>query len=134
MKFGQFCENLVFCKKLFNQSSYLKKKTTTTTKQRQQNKNKNQKQQQKKNLLQICNPFNCDYLPHTSFRFYLIDFQLNADFPTKFSSKTFHRGSVHIHFECISSLSLSVSFHFITYNNLHLACLKYMGPMLFQFC
>ena len=26
----------------------------------------------------------CDYLPDTTFRFYSIDFQLNADFPSKF--------------------------------------------------
>ena len=28
--------------------------------------------------------FNCDYLPHTTFRFYLIHFQLNTDFPSQF--------------------------------------------------
>ena len=26
---------------------------------------------------------NCDYLPHTIFRFYLIDFHLNKDFPSQ---------------------------------------------------
>ena len=26
---------------------------------------------------------NCDYLPHTTFRFYLIDFLLNTDFHLK---------------------------------------------------
>ena len=31
---------------------------------------------------------NCDYLPHTTFRFYfvyLIDFRLNVDFPSQFA-------------------------------------------------
>ena len=27
----------------------------------------------------ICDTYDCDYLPHTTFRFYLIDFQLNTD-------------------------------------------------------
>ena len=27
--------------------------------------------------------YHCDYLPHTTFRFYLIYFQLNADFPSQ---------------------------------------------------
>ena len=27
---------------------------------------------------------NCNYLPHTKFRFYSIDFQLTTDFPSKF--------------------------------------------------
>ena len=28
---------------------------------------------------------NCDYLPHTAFLFYLIDCQLNTDFPSNFA-------------------------------------------------
>ena len=28
--------------------------------------------------------YNCDYLPHTTFRFYLTNFQLNTDFPSQF--------------------------------------------------
>ena len=34
--------------------------------------------------LHICDTYNCDYLPHTIFYFYLIDWQLNADFPSQF--------------------------------------------------
>ena len=29
--------------------------------------------------------YNCDYLKHSTFRFNLIDFQLNTDFPSKFA-------------------------------------------------
>ena len=35
-------------------------------------------------LLHICDSFKCDYLPHTKFRFHLIDLQLNIDFPSQF--------------------------------------------------
>ena len=28
--------------------------------------------------------YNCDYLPHSTFCFYLIDFQLNTGFPSRF--------------------------------------------------
>ena len=31
-----------------------------------------------------CDTCYCDYLTHTTFRFYLIDFQLNTDFPSQF--------------------------------------------------
>ena len=29
----------------------------------------------------MCDTYNCDYLKHSTFRFSLIDFQLNTDFP-----------------------------------------------------
>ena len=32
----------------------------------------------------MCDTYNCDYRPHTTFRFYLTDFQLNIDFPSQF--------------------------------------------------
>ena len=32
----------------------------------------------------IFDTYNYDYLPHTIFRFYLIEFQLNTDFATQF--------------------------------------------------
>ena len=32
-------------------------------------------------LLHVCDSYNCDYLPHTTFHFYLTYFQLNTDFP-----------------------------------------------------
>ena len=32
----------------------------------------------------MCDTYHCDYLPHTTFRFYIIDFQLNTDFPSQF--------------------------------------------------
>ena len=35
-------------------------------------------------FLHVCDTYDCDYLPHTTLRFNLIDFQLNADFPSKF--------------------------------------------------
>ena len=53
---GQYHENLIFCQ-LFNWSSNLKI------------------------LLHMCDTYNCDYLKHSTFRFNLIDFQLNTDFP-----------------------------------------------------
>ena len=31
-----------------------------------------------------CDTYKCDYLPHTIFRFYLIDSHLNTDFPSEF--------------------------------------------------
>ena len=33
----------------------------------------------------ICDTYDCDDLPQTTFRFYLIDFQLNKDFPSQIS-------------------------------------------------
>ena len=35
-------------------------------------------------LLHMCDTFNCDFLPPTTFWFFLIDFQLNTDFPSQF--------------------------------------------------
>ena len=32
----------------------------------------------------MCNTYNCEYLQHSTFRFNLIDFQLNTDFPSQF--------------------------------------------------
>ena len=32
----------------------------------------------------MCDTYNCDYLKHSTFRFNLIDFQLNKDFPSQF--------------------------------------------------
>ena len=32
----------------------------------------------------MCDIYNCDYLKHNTFRFNLIDFQLNTDFPSQF--------------------------------------------------
>ena len=34
--------------------------------------------------LHICDTYYCSYLTHTTFHFYLIDFQLNTDSPSKF--------------------------------------------------
>ena len=34
--------------------------------------------------MHVGNTYNCDYLQHTTFRFYLINFQLNTDFPSRF--------------------------------------------------
>ena len=34
-------------------------------------------------LLHMCDTYNCDYLKHSTFRFKLIDFQLNTDFPSQ---------------------------------------------------
>ena len=55
---GQYRENLIFCQYLLNWSSNLKI------------------------LLHMCDTYNCDYLKHSTFRFNLIDFQLNKDFPS----------------------------------------------------
>ena len=57
---GQYRENLIFCQLLLNWSSNLKI------------------------LLHMCDTYNCDYLKHSTLRFNLIDFQLNADFPSQF--------------------------------------------------
>ena len=38
--------------------------------------------------------YNCDYLPHSKFRFNLIDFQLNTDFPSQFCVFTVKSPSV----------------------------------------
>ena len=35
-------------------------------------------------LLYICDTYNCDYLPHTTFHFFSTEFQLNTDFSSKF--------------------------------------------------
>ena len=32
----------------------------------------------------MCDTYNCDYLKHSTFRFNLIDFKLNTDFPSRF--------------------------------------------------
>ena len=32
----------------------------------------------------MCDTYNCDYLQHSTFRFNLIDFQLNTDFLSQF--------------------------------------------------
>ena len=32
----------------------------------------------------MCDTYNCDYLKYITFRFNLIDFQLNTDFPSQF--------------------------------------------------
>ena len=32
----------------------------------------------------MCDTYNCDYLKHNTFRFNLIDFHLNTDFPFQF--------------------------------------------------
>ena len=37
-----------------------------------------------KNLLHICDRYNCDYLWHIIFCFHLIDFQLNTNFHSQF--------------------------------------------------
>ena len=57
---GQYRENLIFCQQLLNWSSNLKI------------------------LLHMCDTYNFDYLKHSTFRFNLIDFQLNTDFPSQF--------------------------------------------------
>ena len=57
---GQYHENLIFCQLLLNWSSNLKI------------------------LLHMCETYNCDDLKHSTFRFNLIDFQLNTDFPSQF--------------------------------------------------
>ena len=57
---GQNRENLIFCQYLLNWSSNLKI------------------------LLPMFDKNNCDYLKHSTFRFNLIDIQLNTDFPSQF--------------------------------------------------
>ena len=32
----------------------------------------------------MCDTYDCDYLQYSTFRFNLIDFQLNTEFPSKF--------------------------------------------------
>ena len=34
--------------------------------------------------MRICDTYNYNYLQHTTFRFYSLDFQLNADLPSQF--------------------------------------------------
>ena len=55
---GQYRENSIFCQKLLNWSS------------------------NSKILLRTCDTYNCNYLKHSTFRFNLIDFRLNTDFPS----------------------------------------------------
>ena len=38
----------------------------------------------RKILLHMCDTYNFDYLQHSTFRFNLIDFKLNTDFPSQF--------------------------------------------------
>ena len=57
---GQYRENLIFCQQLLNWSSNLKI------------------------LLHMCDTYNCDYLKHSTFRFNLVHFPLNKDFPSQF--------------------------------------------------
>ena len=57
---GQLHENMIFCQKLLNLSSNLKI------------------------LLHICDTCSCNYLQYSTFHFYQVDFQLNADFPSQF--------------------------------------------------
>ena len=52
---GQFLENLIFCQQLLNCKF------------------------ESKIPRHICDTYNCDYLQHTTFRFYLIDFHLSTD-------------------------------------------------------
>ena len=42
----------------------------------------------------MCDTYNCDYLKHSIFRFNLIDFQLNTDFPSQFASFTVKSPSI----------------------------------------
>ena len=42
----------------------------------------------------MCDTYNCDYLKHSTFRFNLIDFQLNIDFPSQFCVITVNSPSV----------------------------------------
>ena len=37
----------------------------------------------------MCDSYYCDNLTHNTFRFYLIDFQLNTDFPSQFCGSLF---------------------------------------------
>ena len=57
---GQYRENLLFCQQLINWSSNLKI------------------------LLHMCDTYNYNYLKYSTFRFNLIDFQLNTYFPSQF--------------------------------------------------
>ena len=57
---GQYRENLICCQQLLDWSS------------------------NSKILLHMCDTYNYDYLKHSTFRFNLIDFQLNTDFPSQF--------------------------------------------------
>ena len=57
---GQYHENSIFCQYLLNWSSNLKI------------------------LLHKCDKYYCYYLKNSTFRFNLIDFQLNTDFPSQF--------------------------------------------------
>ena len=45
-------------------------------------------------LLHVCDSYDCDYVQHTTFCFYLIDFQLNTNFPSKFCVFTVKSPSV----------------------------------------
>ena len=42
----------------------------------------------------MCDTYNFDYLQHSTFRFNLIDFQLNTDFPSQFCVFTVKSPSV----------------------------------------
>ena len=42
----------------------------------------------------MCDTYNCDYLKHSTFRFNLIDFQLNTNFPSQFAFFTVKSPSV----------------------------------------
>ena len=42
----------------------------------------------------MCDTYNCDYRKHNTFRFNLIDFQLNTDFPSQFCAFTVESPSV----------------------------------------
>ena len=42
----------------------------------------------------MCDTYNSDYLKYSTFRFNLIDFQLNTDFPSHFAFFTFKSPSV----------------------------------------
>ena len=42
-----------------------------------------------KSFCTLCDRYNCDYLSYTTFRFHLIEFQLNTDFPSQF--RVFYR-------------------------------------------
>ena len=42
----------------------------------------------------MCDIYNCNYLQHSAFRFNLIDFQLNTDFPSQFCVFTLKSRSV----------------------------------------
>ena len=44
--------------------------------------------------MHICYSYNCDYLPHTTFLFYSIDFQLSTDLPSQFCIFTVKSPSV----------------------------------------